>query len=120
MCVVSMVHDHYEPLIPKIVPWVQPQPTIMPGFPDYVPYTITVPDNKEVEQKMKDLQEVIDSFKKAKEAAETVDKLTKQPDCVDPKKAQLEARIKELEEQIALTERVIELEKKLKELEGLR
>lgn len=75
MCVVSMVYDHYQPLIPKTIE-VDPIDTAY-------------------------WEKVFEDFRKAKEAAETVDKLTGQPDCVDPEKAELLERIADLEQQLA-------------------
>lgn len=85
MCVMSMVHDHYEPIIPWIspapqVPWVTPETTGTAPF-DWV--------------------KLVEEFRKAQEAAKTVDSLTGQKDCLDPNKAKLEERVRELEAAIA-------------------
>ncbi len=80
MCVVSMVMDHYEPLIPRVVPT-----TFTPaiGFHTFDPHA--------------ELRKLIEDFKEAVAAARKVDALTKQPDCEDPEKAKLEERVTELE-----------------------
>lgn len=82
MCVVSMVYDHFENKIPWVKPVNQPSmPLDMSGLGTFT----------------YDLQETLDSFKRASEAAKIVDEKTGQPDCVDPEKAKLEARVRELE-----------------------
>lgn len=93
MCVVSMIHDHYEPLIPKPDFWIPWQP----AFPDFEPSTPPPPtDLKEIER----VRKLLEDFRKAHKAAAEVDKLTKQPDCVDPEKAKLEERVVALEQKI--------------------
>ena len=93
MCVVSMVHDHYRPLIPAIP--LQPLPHWrMPEKPDQEKFVILSPEEAER------LRKLFADFKKAVEAAATVDALTGQPDCVDPEKKQLQDRIHELEAQL--------------------
>lgn len=96
MCVVSMVHDHFDPLIPSLgdltKPWnVEPSgptPFVWPPTP----------------QEAIDYRKLAEAFREAVDAAKTVDLLTKQPDCVDPEKAKLEARVAELERRLdALT-----------------
>lgn len=84
MCVMSMVIDAYRPLFPEPFDvWPQPvSPTIAPT----------------------DWQKLIDSFKQATEAAKAADTATGQPDCEDPEKAKLIARVAELEK--LLEERV--------------
>lgn len=81
MCVVSMVYDRFEPLIPY-PPW---QPTPEP-------------------EQVKLLKELIEQFQKAAEAAKVVDRLTGQPDCLDPDKAKLDERVVALEDRIAQLE----------------
>jgi hypothetical protein len=85
MCVVSMVHDHY---FDRFKPYVQPQETKWP-WPAEPPV-----DTDE-------LRKLIDEFKEAIAAAKKIDVLTKQPDCVDPEKAKLSARVAELEKKLA-------------------
>jgi hypothetical protein len=87
MCVVSNVSDyywerHFKPLFPQEpVDWSKwvPKPTV----------------------DLEELRRLIDEFKEAIKAAKTIDKLTMQPDCVDPEKAKLQARIAELEKKLA-------------------
>lgn len=89
MCVVSMVMDHFGKRFEPLYPYPNwPRPTIQPLQP-FDPVGAKV---------------LIDEFKKAVEAARTVDKLTNQPDCEDPEKAKLEARVAELER---LVERLV-------------
>lgn len=86
MCVYSMVHDHYTPIIPVIQP-------VQPG-------TFQWPPNPEPA----DAQKVVDAIaglREALKAAKIVDDLTGQPDCVDPEKAKLMDRIAELEKALA-------------------
>ena len=47
------------------------------------------------------LTKVVNDFIAAKIAAETVDRLTAQPDCVDPEKARLIERVADLEKRLA-------------------
>ncbi len=79
MCVVSMVHNHFEPLIAPLTP-------------------------NDI-----DVVDILDSFMKAREAAKVVDELTGQPDCVDPEKAKLIERVAELEKLIAKKVYVVKL-----------
>lgn len=84
MCVVSMVHDHFRD---RFAPWIPSQPY------EFVPFTPVIPAtdwNKIFEEAAK--------FQEAIRAAQVVDRLTKQPDCIDPEKAKLEQRVAELEE----------------------
>jgi hypothetical protein len=71
MCVVSMVHDYYAPKLEDL------------SLPKL------------------DIPKLLEDFRRAQEAAQTVDTLTGQPDCVDPEKAKLEARVAELEAELA-------------------
>lgn len=84
MCVVSMVYDNFDKKFPftETSPW--------PSFPITPVKTDPKPEQ--------DWIKLLKDFADAKKAAETVDKLTGQPDCVDPEKAKLEERVKELEE----------------------
>lgn len=102
MCVVSMVMDRYKPWFPEPNTWpgtkeVFPNPYTPPYTP-VVPYTppkiqpIIDPDQ---------LRELIDAFRDELKGAEKFDRLTGQPDCVDPEKQKLEERVAELEEKLA-------------------
>lgn len=90
MCVISMVHDHFNPMIPDITQIMQPGTVIEPidwskllGGAD-----------------LAELRQLIADFRAAVDAAKTVDALTKQADCLDPEKAKLEERVKRLEKVI--------------------
>jgi hypothetical protein len=82
MCNVSMIMDTYKPYIPD--PYVQPWRPVIPNAPPAAP----VPAKQ-----VQELRELIESFKQAVKAAQTFDRLTGQPDCVDPEKAELERRL---------------------------
>ncbi len=56
---------------------------------------------------LSELKLLIDDFKQAMEAAKKLDVLMKQPDCVDPEKAKLEARVAELEAKLAEMKKVL-------------
>lgn len=95
MCVVSMVSDHYSPLIP------------FPTWPgEYSPTPITVTTGKGSmpvvisQEEVDRLRALIKDFKEAMEAAAKVDRLTGQPDCVDPEKKKLTERVAALELQL--------------------
>ncbi len=112
MCVVSMVHDHYDPLIPQpggtgtngTSWWTPPIGDSVTIYPLQSTYDIAT------------LVKLIEDYYEAKKAAEIVDKLTGQPDCIDPKKAELEKRVQALEEEIALLKQVEALEAEAAEL----
>lgn len=91
MCVVSMVHDTY---FPKFDPWINPVvPLPMPTSPPMDQIQI-------VPTQFDELRKLIEDYRKALEAAKVVDRLTGQPDCVDPEKAVLEKRVAELEKKV--------------------
>lgn len=96
MCVVSMVHDYYKP---RFDPWIT-DPFYNPPFcpKKHVPPSVDLEEQKK-------LAKLIEDFYEAKKGAETVDKLTSQPDCVDPEKAKLEERVRMLERRLAELER---------------
>jgi len=79
MCVISMVYDYYKPLIPTD-DWIK-------GNVNNVDWAA--------------LTKMIADFYAARGAAKVVDEKTGQPDCADPEKAKLEARVAELEKRIA-------------------
>jgi hypothetical protein len=95
-----MVMDHFAPLIP-LKPVYEPAVRPLDGFvnlptmkgcdADYI-----IVSRAEVER----LKALIESFRKAVEAAMIVDSLTGQPDCVDPEKQRLQDRVDELEKQL--------------------
>jgi hypothetical protein len=84
MCVISMVMDNFEDRFNR-------KPYGM--LPSTQPVVISPPE-------LAELRELIAQFKEAVQAAKTVDRLTGQPDCVDPKKAKLEERVAELERRL--------------------
>lgn len=86
MCIVSMVSDHYRERFPTwpSEPWQPPKadtPTVVIGP------TVDLGE----------LRKLIDEFKEAIAAAQKLDALMRQPDCVDPVKAQLMQRVDWLE-----------------------
>lgn len=86
MCVISNVMDYYRPMFPEFVP---STPTTQPTF--------TLQPTVDLAE----LRKLIEEFKEATKAARTVDRLTGQADCIDPEKGRLEARVAELEAQLA-------------------
>lgn len=92
MCTYSMVMDHFEPMIPKVWPFsVPPAPS---------------------DESVKALEKMFEDFRKATEAAKTVDALTNQPDCEDPKKLPLLDRVAELEKRLAELELAVGVKSK--------
>lgn len=108
MCVMSVVHDHYNHEFDRVLPpnWPfplvptqpAPQPQIPPQSSDSLSWLLTLLSKPE---EMEKLRQLIADFKAAVEMAAKLDVMTKQPDCVDPEKAQLQNRIKLLEQTIA-------------------
>lgn len=98
MCVMSMVHDHFYPIIPTDWrPSVDPVQTIdSTGAWPFTSFTGVAALRAEVAA----LAKVVADFRAAVEAARTVDALTAQPDCVDPEKARLTDRVDELERRL--------------------
>jgi hypothetical protein len=86
-----MVMDQYRPYIPPYWPY-RPAPPLAPA--DLLP-------PRDTER----LERLLDSFRKALEAAEEFDQVTGQPDCVDPEKAELLKRVAELERRLEEVER---------------
>lgn len=103
MCVVSFVHDHFDKNIPWAEP-VYPGPKIGPFVPGTTG-TSTVPEALEKLFQpiisLKDFRDLVDEFRRLIEAAKEIDRITGQPDCLDPEKAKLEDRVKQLEAIIA-------------------
>ena len=108
MCVMSMVMDHYQPIIPVWPPQQpfpfgpgpvpQPPQQVVPVAGAFIPVTYFVPLTSPEE--LAELRKLIAEFKEAVKAAATVDRLTGQKDCVDPEKAKLEVRVAELERRL--------------------
>jgi hypothetical protein len=106
MCIVSMVHDDFNR---RQWPWTEPHP-----FVPYVPqpyrpfpggdqpaktspfFPSGLPDAEEVER----LRKLVADYNEAIKLAERLDVLTKKPDCEDPEKAALRAKVAELERQL--------------------
>ena len=88
MCVVSGVYDHYRDLFPK------PNQDFVTITTDGVSPAV-IPS-----QDLAELRKLIEEFKEAIAAAKVVDRLTGQPDCEDPEKAKLEARVAALEKEL--------------------
>lgn len=94
MCIMSMVHDHFKPMIPSPQPWT-PSPLVTPPSP--VPWVPMIDEAT--------LRKILADFAEAQKAATVVDKLTGQPDCLDPEKATLIERVRELERRLAEIEK---------------
>ena len=95
MCVVSMVHDHFEP----VVPWIEPFDPNGGQWPPVV-QPKPAPDLGKALAAL-DLADLLKEFRELIEAAKLIDIKTKQPDCVDPEKAKLQDRVAELERLLA-------------------
>lgn len=85
MCMVSAVLDYgRERIWPDIVPVGPSLPTTIPNWPNPVSPSVipnVVPDWSQVTEQLK-------KYSDALQAAKEVDKVTKQPDCEDPKKVE--------------------------------
>lgn len=81
MCIVSMVIDRFEPLLPE------PSAGTWPWLPQV---------------DLSELRKLIDDFREAFAAAKTVDRLTGQPDCEDSEKAKLLDRVAFLESHLEI------------------
>lgn len=95
MCLVSNIMDAYKPHIPQAFPYSPPSQ----GWPAASP---------SLRKELDELRQLIDSFHRAVEAAKEFDRLTGQPDCVDPEKAVLEQRVAELEAKLAAVQGALE------------
>lgn len=92
MCNVSMIMDTYRPHIPTVWP-----PNTTPAPQQWKIGTTPKPKQPVTAE---ELRELLESFRQALTAAQTFDRLTGQPDCVDPEKAQLEERVADLERRL--------------------
>lgn len=101
MCIVSMVHDHYGPRFPSPdrILWPSPVSPFVPPV-DIHPAPATAPLTLISAEEVAELRKLIAEFREAVAAAARLDVLTRQPDCVDPEKAKLEARVAELERRL--------------------
>lgn len=101
MCVMSVVMDQFRPRFPSPEQWPSPQYPRQPWMTP-IPMKLTPPpDPFEIEQ----LRKLIEDFREAVKAAEVIDRVTGEPDCVDPEKGKLVERVAELEAKIAKCER---------------
>lgn len=91
MCVLSMVMDTYTDPFKKAIEDLQAIPN--PGMQRPGWAVQPSPD-------LTEFRKLIEEFREAVTAAKTVDRLTKQPDCEDPAKMQLEARVTDLEKRL--------------------
>jgi len=94
MCVMSMVHEDFSKRIPT--DWL-PGTTIVTGTSPIVATPASYAQVEALRQEVAALKQLVLDFREAVQAAAVVDRLTRQPDCVDPEKAKLEARVRELE-----------------------
>jgi hypothetical protein len=101
MCVMSVVMDKFNPQFPSPNQWpafpqqpIQPQP--WPGTAPDAPQIIPTVDPVEIKR----MDDLIRTFREAVEAAEIIDRVTEQPDCVDPEKEKLLERVDALEARI--------------------
>lgn len=109
MCVVSMVHDYYQPRIPDRAWPIQPLEPFIPWVqPKEVDPLQTLPPRDYLDL----IEKLLKDFKVAVKAAEQVDALTAQPDCVDPEKAKLIERVATLEKEIAALKRSVSRHKR--------
>jgi hypothetical protein len=102
-----MVIDHYTPKFPadgiwrdttgEPVDWSKVKQAVQVAGLDV---GTPISTSHEWERAVADLRTLIDEFRRALEAAKTVDLLTGQPDCVDPEKAKLEERVARLEAEL--------------------
>jgi hypothetical protein len=97
-----MVMDHFKPFIPD--DW-QPQTGRIdihgtPVIPWPPPQTVDTATVEALRAEIAGLAKIVADFKTAVEAARKVDALTAQPDCADPEKTKLEARVAELERRL--------------------
>jgi hypothetical protein len=98
MCNVSMIMDTWSPHIPQPNEWV---PRTVPQFPQQIPINVPPDPAKRVaEMTVDELRKLLAAFHNAVAAAETFDRLTGQPDCIDAEKAKLVDRVAELERKI--------------------
>lgn len=99
MCFISMVMDDYtKQRWPWNEPQVQPEFTINTISPSFYPTNVIV--SNLTKEDVDRLEKLITEFKEAITIANRLDILTKKPDCIDPEKEKLIARVAELEEQL--------------------
>ena len=96
MCIVSMVHDQTSPWVPEIEPYAPPWENPNKMKPAGSLRILSQPTVD-----LAEFQRLISEFRQMIEAAKFLDQKLNQPDCVDPEKAKLEEKIKQLEAIIA-------------------
>lgn len=94
MCIVSMIHDYFEPKIPQVQPAHPFAPDTGGGFV----FPKHAPDHA---SSILELKSLILEFRRLLEMAKEIDEKTGQPDCVDPGKAPLQDRVADLERLLA-------------------
>jgi hypothetical protein len=92
MCLVSAIYDQRRDWFPEIIP--TPQETAPTFTPVAIPWPPPTVD-------LAELRKLIDDFRAAVTAAKVEDERNGEPDCLDPEKAKLDDRIRELEKIIA-------------------
>lgn len=106
MCVVSQITDYGRGVFPhQPHQWPYTSPNTVPGQPwpqPYTPPSKTVPVTPAVptSEEMQKWIEAIEAFRALVAAGEVFDRVTGQPDCVDPEKAELMDRLAAMEERI--------------------
>jgi hypothetical protein len=94
MCFVSIVMDDYTRRFTDWTPNTT-QPATTP-----LTWTTTTPVPTVSPEEVKELRKLIAEFREAVKLAKKLDEVTKQPDCEDPAKAQLEDRVAALEKRL--------------------
>lgn len=99
MCTVSWVGEQFEPVLPDFEPYQPYQPSRT--SPVITTPQITVTGLKP-DLDLEELKRLIDRFRELVKVAEKIDAHLGQPDCVDPEKAKLMERVKQLEALLAI------------------
>jgi hypothetical protein len=95
MCFISMVMTDYGETMKKYQEHVA-------QHPDTYQWNVPQPPAEVAE-----LRKLVEEFKEAVALAKRLDVIMKQPDCVDPEKAKLEARVAELEAKLKAIQETI-------------
>lgn len=104
MCIVSAVQDHYGERFREYWSYFPPY-TTTPGtggpFGPIGPVIDPIPLIPTDPAKLyKDIDKLVEEYRRSLKSAEQLDKDMKQPDCEDPEKAKLTERVEDLERQI--------------------
>jgi hypothetical protein len=120
MCVMSMVHDHFGKKFDDFwgipLPQIEEHP-ITGKLPTTTLIPVSLPTSTEMPfvvlttEQNEMLKNLIKEFREAVAAAKTIDRLTNQPDCLDPEKGKLEMRVAELEMRIKTMEALTKAKK---------